>query len=98
MNVFNGVVCNNVEFMRFCSFGGWVEQLDDLQLVLKGYEYVDVVVVGVGFVGLLMVLELRVCGVNVIVLEQQFVGFGVSGCNVGYLFGSMGIECEVFVK
>lgn len=50
------------------------------------------------FAGLSTALELRARGANVIVLEQQFVGFGASGRNAGYLLGSMGIECEVFVK
>lgn len=45
------------------------------------------IVVGVGFVGLFIVLELVVCGVSVVVFECEFVGFGVSGCNVGYFVG-----------
>ncbi|PXB98013.1 FAD-dependent oxidoreductase, partial [Pseudomonas aeruginosa] len=84
--------------MRFRSLGGWVEQPDDLQPALKGHEHADVVVVGAGFAGLSTALELRARGANVIVLEQQFAGFGASGRNAGYLLGSMGIECEVFVK
>lgn len=98
MNAFNGAARNNAEPMRFRSLGGWVEQPDDLQPALKGHEHADVVVVGAGFAGLSTALELRARGANVIVLEQQFAGFGASGRNAGYLLGSMGIECEVFVK
>lgn len=98
MNAFNGAARNNAEPMRFRSLGGWVEQPDDLQPALKGHEHTDVVVVGAGFAGLSTALELRARGANVIVLEQQFAGFGASGRNAGYLLGSMGIECEVFVK
>lgn len=98
MNAFNGAARNNAEPMRFRSLGGWVEQPDDLQPALTGHEHADVVVVGAGFAGLSTALELRARGANVIVLEQQFAGFGASGRNAGYLLGSMGIECEVFVK
>lgn len=82
--------------MKFRSLGGWVEKPDDLQPTLKGHEHADVIVIGAGFAGLSAALELRSLGADVIVLEQEFAGFGASGRNAGYLLGSMGIDFAVF--
>ncbi|WP_047286503.1 NAD(P)/FAD-dependent oxidoreductase [Pseudomonas protegens] len=90
--------CNGSETLRFRSLGGWVERPVDLQPELNGHEHADVVVVGGGFAGISTALELTALGAKVIVLEQEFAGFGASGRNAGYLLGSMGIECDMFVK
>jgi glycine/D-amino acid oxidase-like deaminating enzyme len=84
--------------LRFRSVGGWLERPGDLQPRLEGHEQADVIVIGAGFAGLSTALELKALGANVIVLEQEFAGFGASGRNAGYLLGSMGIEYEVFVN
>jgi len=84
--------------MKFRNLGGWVERPADLQPELKGDEHADVIVVGAGFAGLSTALELNAQGARVIVLEQEFAGFGASGRNAGYLLGSMGIEFDLFVK
>ena len=78
--------------------GGWVEPPADLQPSLEGDVKADVIVVGAGFAGLSTALELRALGAQVILLEQEFAGFGASGRNAGYLLGSMGIEYDMFVK
>ncbi|MDH4870624.1 FAD-dependent oxidoreductase [Pseudomonas sp. BN515] len=83
---------------RFRLIGGWVEKPDDLQPELVGDVSADVIVVGAGFAGLSTALELTALGAKVIVLEQEFAGFGASGRNAGYLAGSMGIEFELFLK
>lgn len=70
----------------------------DLQPSLEGDVKADVIVVGAGFAGLSTALELRALGAQVILLEQEFAGFGASGRNAGYLLGSMGIEYDMFVK
>lgn len=44
---------------------------------------VDVCVIGVGFVGLLMVFDCCVCGLLVVVIDVQWFGWGVLGCNGG---------------
>lgn len=98
MNASNNVAGNGSETLRFRSLGGWVERPIDLQPELKGHAHADVIVIGAGFAGLSTALELSALGASVIVLEQEFAGFGASGRNAGYLLGSMGIECEVFVK
>jgi glycine/D-amino acid oxidase-like deaminating enzyme len=84
--------------IKFRSIGGWVERPVDLQPELTGHDSADVIVVGAGFAGLSTALELTARGAKVIVLEQEFGGFGASGRNAGYLLGSMGIEYEMFVK
>ncbi|MDX7988024.1 FAD-binding oxidoreductase [Xenorhabdus sp. 12] len=92
------VTSSNPGSMRFRLLGGWVEQPSDLQPELEGTVNADVIVVGAGFAGLSTALELTARGAKVIVLEQEFGGFGASGRNAGYLLGSMGIEFEMFVK
>lgn len=89
---------NDSGSMRFRNIGGWVERPRNLQPELEGHVSADVIVVGAGFAGLSTALELTARGAKVIVLEQEFGGFGSSGRNAGYLLGSMGIEFELFVK
>jgi len=84
--------------LRFRSIGGWVERPVDLQPELEGHVNADVIVVGAGFAGLSTALELTARGADVVLLEQEFGGFGASGRNAGYLLGSMGIEFELFTK
>ncbi|HFG6934785.1 NAD(P)/FAD-dependent oxidoreductase [Acinetobacter baumannii] len=92
------VMSGNPESMPFRLLGGWIEQPSDLQPELVGSVSADVIVVGAGFAGLSTALELTARGAKVVVLEQEFGGFGASGRNAGYLLGSMGIEFEVFAK
>ncbi|PHM45338.1 oxidoreductase [Xenorhabdus mauleonii] len=92
------VASSNSGSMRFRLLGGWVEQPSDLQPELEGSVNADVIVVGAGFAGLSTALELTARGAKVIVLEQEFGGFGASGRNAGYLVGSLGIEFEMFLK
>ncbi|MGH8447758.1 NAD(P)/FAD-dependent oxidoreductase [Pseudomonas sp.] len=82
---------------QFRRFGGWLKRPADLQY-LQGCVSADVIVIGAGFAGLSTALELTARGAKVIVIEQEFAGFGASGRNAGYLAGSMGLEFELFVK
>lgn len=86
------------EVGQFRRHGGWLERPADLQPELEGDVSADVIVVGAGFAGLSTALELTALGAKVIVLEQEFAGFGASGRNAGYLGGSLGIEFEFFLK
>lgn len=85
------------EVGQFRRHGGWLEKPADLQPALEGDVSADVIVVGAGFAGLSTALELTALGAKVIVLEQEFAGFGASGRNAGYLGGSLGIEFELFL-
>ncbi|WP_085657108.1 FAD-binding oxidoreductase [Pseudomonas sp. B11(2017)] len=99
MNASNNAIGNSgAGPLKFRSLGGWVERPTDLQPELIGDEQADVIVVGGGFAGMSTALELNAAGAKVIVLEQEFAGFGASGRNAGYLLGSMGIEFDLFVK
>ncbi|AIS12957.1 FAD-dependent oxidoreductase [Pseudomonas chlororaphis subsp. aurantiaca] len=83
---------------HFRQLGGWLEQPADLQPPLKGNVSADVIVVGAGFAGLSTALELTALGAKVVVLEQEFAGFGASGRNAGYLVGGQGMKFDLFVK
>ncbi|WP_236233471.1 NAD(P)/FAD-dependent oxidoreductase [Pseudomonas tohonis] len=98
MNALNKATGSDSVPLRFRTLGGWIERPGDLQPELNGHERADVIVVGAGFAGLSTALELRARGAEVIVLEQEFAGFGASGRNAGYLLGSMGVECDMFVS
>ncbi|MHB9798712.1 NAD(P)/FAD-dependent oxidoreductase [Pseudomonas sp. MT3] len=98
MNRRNELAGSDFGSLRFRSLGGWVERPVDQQPELEGRVSADVIVVGAGFAGLSTALELTARGAKVIVLEQEFGGFGASGRNAGYLLGSMGIEFEFFVR
>lgn len=98
MNALNNAADGDAAPLKFRSLGGWVERPADLQPTLEGDAQADVVVIGAGFAGLSTALELKALGADVIVLEQEFAGFGASGRNAGYLLGSMGIEYDMFVK
>jgi len=52
---------------------------------LQGSKQADVCVVGAGFTGLGVALELALKGLSVVVLEAKFVGFGASGRNGGQI-------------
>ncbi|HCV40272.1 MAG TPA: FAD-dependent oxidoreductase, partial [Pseudomonas sp.] len=98
MNALNNVADGDAAPLKFRSLGGWVERPADLQPTLQGHAQADVIVIGAGFAGLSTALELKALGADVMVLEQEFAGFGASGRNAGYLLGSMGIEYDMFVK
>ncbi|MDH4582843.1 FAD-dependent oxidoreductase [Pseudomonas sp. BN415] len=95
---FNDSIKEGAKTDPFRLIGGWVERPEDIQPALEGDVRADVVVVGAGFAGLSAALELRALGAEVVVLEQEFTGFGASGRNAGYLAGSMGVEFELFVR
>ncbi|MFD2645246.1 NAD(P)/FAD-dependent oxidoreductase [Pseudomonas japonica] len=83
---------------HFRQLGGWLEKPEDLQPQLEGNVSADVIVVGAGFAGLSTALELTALGAKVVVLEQEFAGFGASGRNAGYLVGGQGMKFDLFVK
>jgi glycine/D-amino acid oxidase-like deaminating enzyme len=58
---------------------------------LDGPRSVDVCIVGGGFTGLWAAYYLKQAdpGLNIVVVEQRFAGFGASGRNGGWLFGGI---------
>lgn len=68
----------------------WVTQPATLAPPCAGDLQASVVIVGGGYTGLSTALSLRERGVDVVLLEQEFCGFGASGRNAGQLTPTIG--------
>ena len=75
---------------EFLDISPWVGPPADLQPALAADRSADVVVVGAGFTGLSTALALKRAGVDVVILERDFAGFGASGRNAGHLTPTIG--------
>jgi gamma-glutamylputrescine oxidase len=68
----------------------WITPPASLAPALSGDVTASVVVVGGGYTGLSTALALRERGTDVVLLEQEFCGFGASGRNAGQLTPTIG--------
>ena len=68
----------------------WIDVPVDLRPPLQGDVTADVAIVGAGYTGLSAAVALQRAGVDVVVLEQDFAGFGASGRNAGHLTPTIG--------
>ena len=75
---------------EFLDVSPWVAPPPDLQPALSSDLSADVVIVGAGFTGLSTALALKRAGVDAVVLERDFAGFGASGRNAGHLTPTIG--------
>jgi glycine/D-amino acid oxidase-like deaminating enzyme len=78
------------EAIEFLNVSPWVVPPRDLQPALACECSVDVAIVGAGFTGLSTALALKRAGVDVVLLERDFAGFGASGRNAGHLTPTIG--------
>src|SRR5512143_1119904 len=74
----------------FLPISGYLESAPDRQATLVGDARADVAIVGGGLTGLSTALALKRSGVDVVVLEREFCGFGASGRNAGHLTPTIG--------
>lgn len=76
---------SNDQATRFLEISPYVERPGDLRPALDRDIKADVAIVGGGFTGLSTALALHKAGVEAVVLERDFCGYGASGRNAGHL-------------
>lgn len=75
---------------QFAPVSIWVDPPADPCPPLAGDIDTDIAIVGGGYTGLSAALRLRELGHEVVLLEQEFCGFGASGRNAGHLTPTIG--------
>ena len=75
---------------EFLNVSPWLVPPRDLQPALSSDLSADIVIIGAGFTGLSTALALKRAGVDAVVLERDFAGFGASGRNAGHLTPTIG--------
>jgi gamma-glutamylputrescine oxidase len=80
----------SVQATEFLNVSPWVAPPQDLQPPLASDLTTNLVIVGAGFTGLSTALALKRAGVDAVVLERDFAGFGASGRNAGHLTPTIG--------
>ena len=74
----------------FLPISTYLESPPAPEPALAGEAHADVAIVGGGLTGLSTALALERAGVDVVVLEREFCGFGASGRNAGHLTPTIG--------
>ena len=68
----------------FLPLSPYIDVPGDLQAPLGGDIRADVAIVGGGFTGLSAALALKRAGIDAVVLEREFCGYGSSRRNAGH--------------
>ncbi|MFJ4207917.1 NAD(P)/FAD-dependent oxidoreductase [Paenarthrobacter sp. NPDC089675] len=76
--------------VEYTTFTGWIEPPTDLAPSLQGSLECDVAVVGGGMGGMATALRLAARGVDVVLLESEFCGYGASSRNGGQIASAPG--------
>ncbi len=74
--------------ITYSTFTGWIEPPTDLRPPLDGDTACEVAVIGGGVGGMATALRLADRGIDVILLEAEFCGYGASSRNAGQLTGA----------
>lgn len=74
----------------FLPISGYIDTPPERTTPLAGDTRADVAIVGGGLTGLSTALALRRAGVDTVLLEREFCGFGASGRNAGHLTPTIG--------
>jgi glycine/D-amino acid oxidase-like deaminating enzyme len=74
----------------FLPISSYLESPPDREPPLAGDARADVAIVGGGLTGLSTALALKRAGVDAVVLEREFCGFGASGRNAGHVSTTIG--------
>ena len=77
-------------FAPFLPISPYLERPADVQPALDADIDADVAIVGGGLTGLSTALALKRAGVNPVLIEREFCGFGASGRNAGHLTPKIG--------
>ena len=76
--------------VEYSTFTGWIDPPTDLAPPLQGTQECDVAVVGGGMGGMATALRLAERGVDVVLLESEFCGYGASSRNGGQIASAPG--------
>jgi len=89
------LINGNVSFW-YADIGG----LPPPRAPLSGNCTADVCIIGAGFTGLWAAYYLKRAdpGLNIVIVEKEFAGFGASGRNGGWLSGGFGWNRETYLK
>ncbi|KXP06856.1 NAD(P)/FAD-dependent oxidoreductase [Tsukamurella pseudospumae] len=81
--------------VTYSAFTGWSDEPTDIATPFRGDIRCDVAVVGGGLAGMATALRLAERGVDVVLLESGYCGWGASSRNAGYLSNELAGEAEV---
>lgn len=83
---------------RFAEISHWTTTPSDACPPLRDDAKVEFAIIGGGYTGLSAALQLRELGRDVLLLEQEFCGYGASGRNAGHLTPTIGKDVFSCIK